>query len=122
MNYQQFTENIKSIIPVGTIIPNPGGGISTILSYSDKNIGYKRGNSRITIAFQDLYDTYVAFKGRKVKTTDLMSYAPKIFDSTRGGHSCNCTFLFSILNKLGKAGEIIGEGKAHHPFYAIIKA
>lgn len=120
MDYQQFVETIKSRIPVGLMLVNPGGGTSKIISYSEENIIYQRGNSKISISFDDLYKAYSKFKGQKVYTTNLRDYAPKVFDSTRGGHSCNATFLFSILELIGIINEIKGEGKAHHPFYASI--
>ncbi|MDO8463780.1 MAG: hypothetical protein Q7S46_00790 [Gallionella sp.] len=120
MNYQQFVDTIKSSIPVGVMLANPGGGTSKIISYSDENIVYQRGNSKISVSFDELYKAYIKFKGQKVYTTDLRDYAPKTFDSSRGGHSCNSTFLFSILNLIDIIKEIKGEGKPHHPFYASI--
>ncbi|MCI0552414.1 MAG: hypothetical protein L0287_15800 [Anaerolineae bacterium] len=122
MDYQQFVNSIKSGIPVGVTLANPGGGDSTIISYSDKNIVYRRGNSKISVSFEDLFEAYSKFRGKKVYTTDLRDFAPKIFDSKQNGHSCNATFLFSILKLLGKATEIKGEGKAHNPFYVTIIA
>jgi hypothetical protein len=122
MDYQEFVSTIISSKPIGTVIPNPGGGTSTIISYTDENISYQRKNSPITVAFEDLYKAYAKFKGHKVYTTDLRDYAPKIFDSKRSGHSCNATFLFSILIFLGKVNEIKGEGKTNHPFYVSIIA
>jgi len=61
MGYQQFIAEIKSKIPIRTVIPNPGGGTSTILSYTEKNIAYRRKNSRITVAFEDLFNGYETF-------------------------------------------------------------
>ena len=120
MNYQQFVVSMKSRIPNGVILSNPGGGTSKIISYSDTDVTYQRKNSKMSISFEDLYKAYRAFEGKKVYTTDLRAFAPNIFDSKRNGHSCNATFLFSILKLLGKVNEIKGEGKAHHPFYVSI--
>ena len=86
MEYHQFVTALKSTIPVGTSIPNPGGGTSSILSYTDKNITYQRGKSPIAVGFEDLFRAYEKFKGKKVYTTDLKVFAPKVFDSTRRGH------------------------------------
>jgi len=122
MDYQQFVASIKSSIPIGVKLTNPGGGTSTIISYTDKNIVYQRRNSKITVSFEDLFNAYSKFKGKKVYTTDLRDYAPKVFNSKQNGHSCNTTFLFSILKMLGKVTEIKGEGKANHPFYVSIIA
>lgn len=120
MEYQQFVEIIKSNIPVGLLVNNPGGGNSKILSYSDANISYQRGKSKIQVSFEELYKAYSKFKGKKVYTTDLKDYAPKTFDSNRGGHSCNSTFFFAVLYLVGIVKEIKGEGKANHPFYVSI--
>lgn len=120
MEYKQFTESIKSNIPIGVLISNPGGGTSKIISYSDETIIYQRGKSKISVSFEELYKAYSKFRGQKVYTTHLRDYAPETFDSKRGGHSCNTTFLFSILNLINLASEIKGDGKANHPFYVSI--
>jgi len=120
MNYQQFIDAITSRIPVGVILKNPGGGTSKIISYSEKEIVYQRGNSKKSVSFKNLFDAYNKFMGRKVYTTDLRDFAPNIFDSKQNGHSCIATFLFSILKLFGKVNEIKGEGKANHPFYILI--
>src|ERR1051325_10540664 len=114
MDYQQFVSSIQSSIPIGSTLPNPGGGTSTIISYSDKNIVYKRKNSRISVSFENLFKAYSEFRGKKVYTTDLKIFAPSVFDSKQNGHSCNTTFLFLILKSLRKVNEIKGEGKANH--------
>jgi len=120
MSYHQFANAIKSKIPIGAVLANPGGGTSTIISYSEAEIVYRRGNSKIHVSFEVLYKAYSQFKGKKVYTTDLRDFAPETFDSKQNGHSCNSTFLFSILKLLGKVTEIKGEGKANHPFYVTI--
>jgi len=120
MEYKQFTESIKLNIPVGVLISNPGGGTSKIISYSDEKIVYQRGKSKISVSFEKLYKAYFKFRGQKVYTTDLRNYAPDIFDSKNGGHSCNATFLFSILILIGLVSEIKGDGKVNHPFYISI--
>lgn len=109
MNYQQFTDDIKANIPIGILLANPGGGTSKILSYSDENIVYQRRNSKIIVSFDALDKAYSLFKGKKVYTTDLRDYAPNIFDSERGGHSCNATFFFSILQTLGRSRKSKGK-------------
>ena len=119
MNYQQFVDTTKSSAPVGVMLANPVELSQKIISYSDENFVYQRGNSKISVSIDELYKAYSKFKGQKVYTTDLRDYAPKTFNSNRGGHSCNSTFLFSILNLIGIIKEIKGEGKPHHPFYAL---
>jgi hypothetical protein len=48
---QQFKKIIKDGIPAGTILPNPGGGNTTIKKYDVSRICYKRGKSPIYIDF-----------------------------------------------------------------------
>ncbi len=62
MDYQQFVETIKSSIPVGLMLVNPGGGTSKIISYSEENIIYQRGNLKITVSFDNLYKAYSKFR------------------------------------------------------------
>jgi hypothetical protein len=111
---------MKLKLPVGMVIENPGGGTSTIMRYSETNVYYKRANSAITVSLEALYNAYMKFKGMRVSSKDLRNYAPHTFDSKHSGHSYNCTFLFSILKLLGVIDTILGEGKAHHPFYVVI--
>ena len=113
----QFTRMVKSALPVGKELANPGGGTTKILSYSESNICYQRGNSRIYVGFADLYVAYRSYHGRKVTSSDLKTYAPAVFDSKHNGHSCNATFLFQVLVAIGIVKRIQGEGKAGHPFY-----
>jgi hypothetical protein len=120
MDIQQFEAKIQSLLPVGADINNPGGGKSKVLSYSNQNIVYQRKNSKIMVSFSDLYKAYLTFNGQTVSTTDLRDFAPQVFDSKKGGHSCNCTFLFSILELIGIVEDIEGEGRANHPFYVKI--
>ncbi|MEZ5825462.1 MAG: hypothetical protein R3C97_12225 [Geminicoccaceae bacterium] len=57
------------------------------------------------------------WNGKRVTSADLRRWRPDVFDSSRGGHSCNTTFLFMILQKAGLASEIRGAGKAGSPFW-----
>ena len=116
MDFKTFRLLVKGIIPVGTVLQNPGGGTSIIVSYSDSEIYYKRRNSTINVSFSDLFDVYDNFKGKKVSTNDLKPYKPSTFDSKKGGHGCNCTFLFMVLCRLPLVIGIEGTGKKGSPF------
>src|SRR3990172_9929658 len=117
MTLDKFVAAVKLAFPVGTVIENPGGGTSTIVGYSNMNISYVRGRSTIAVAFSDLYETYAKFKGQHVSSTELRAFRPSVFDSAArpAGHSCNCTFLFRVLEKLNLSGPITGSGVRGNP-------
>jgi len=112
---------VKETLKVGDVFENPGGGISTIKIITDNKIYYIRGSSTLSLDISAIEGIYDRFKGSICSTSDLKVYNPKIFDSKASGHSCNCTFLFTILKRLGIAGNIMGEGKRNSPFYIDIK-
>lgn len=118
MSLDDFVGQIKRAFPVGAIIDNPGGGTSTIAGYSDSKISYNRRNSSISVAFSDLYEAYSHFKGQRVSSTELREFMPSVFDSAArpAGHSCNCTFLFRILENLHLSGPITGSGVRGNPY------
>jgi hypothetical protein len=116
MEFNQFDQNFRSILSEGRILQNPGGGDSTIVSYTLTQLIYRRGNSKIYISIADLFKAYKEFSGKTVSSTDLKKYAPKIFDSTKSGHSCNCTLFFMALKAMGVITRIEGAGKSGNPF------
>ena len=118
LTLDEFQSLLKESVPPRTILPNPGGGYTKIKGYSKQRVRYVRGKSPISLNITDLFDTYIQFRGRRVSSRDLRNYAPGVFDSAArpAGHSCNCTFLFVVLTKLGLADGVSGAGKAHHPF------
>lgn len=108
---------VKQRIKVGQVFDNPGGGTSEIVSVTKTGIYFKRRNSKILLKFKDMENAYNTLRGRKITTRDLKELNEKCFDSSKGGHSCNCTFLFSILKKCDLIkGDICGEGKINNPF------
>jgi len=121
MTYADFCQQLRAALPLGTVLPNPGGGTSTIVSYTARNVTYRRGHSRITMAWEDLYRAYLRFQGTTLDSTMLKDYQPRVFDSTRGGHSCNCTFLFLVLQAMGVVDRIGGAGRRGHPFQVVIR-
>jgi hypothetical protein len=114
----EFEKAIKEHIQPGLILKNPGDGTSTIKGYTDNKVSYLRGNSTIYVALDDLYKAYSRFRGQRVTSSDLRTFAPHVFDSNArpAGHSCNCTFLFLILGRLNLAGQIEGRGISGDPF------
>lgn len=91
MEYQQFFDEIKQKLPPSTVLKNPGRGTSTVKSYTETQMVYKRGNSIIYFEVRAFHDAYIEFSGKKVTTNDLKGYKPKVFDVKSNGHSCNCT-------------------------------
>lgn len=122
MDLQIFTQIIQEKFPIGSEFNNPGGGKSTIESYSVKNLYYRRGKTKISVSYQNLLSAYLNFKGTKVTASDLKVYAPNIFNSNArpGGHSCNCTLLFLLLSNLGLSSRIQGEGVRGSPYWVSI--
>ena len=120
MLYRDFCQQVKAALPEKAAPRNPGGGTSTIVSYTDRNIRYRRGRSIISVAFEDLHQAYEAFRGTTLDSTMLRAYKPQVFDSRRGGHSCNCTFLFMVLQAIGIVERITGADRRGHPFQIVI--
>jgi hypothetical protein len=124
MNFSTFTRQMQAAIPVGTILDNPGGGTSEILSYSSEGVSYRRGRSTIYVSLRDLYEGYAKFRGRRVSSLDLKVVAPSVFDSQArpAGHSCNCTFLFLALQEMGLVTNIYGRGVRGDPYFVDLSA
>ena len=122
MDFSEFKEMLFASIPVKTVLKNPGGGTSIILSYSSEGVSYKRGNSTIYVSIRALFDGYAKHKSGQFSSNDLKEANPSVFDSQArpAGHSCNCTFLFMVLQKLGIVTSIHGRGVRGDPFYVIL--
>jgi len=61
MQFEDFQGALHHKLPVGTILPNPGGGISTVLSYTNTQMVYLRGSSRIYVEVRAFYDAFLKF-------------------------------------------------------------
>ena len=120
LTIDEFRLQMTNLLPLDTVMENPGRGNTTIKGYSSRNVRYIRGKSTFRVSILNLYSAYVNFRGKLVSSRDLKDFAPAIFDSSArpAGHSCNCTFLFMTLTRLGLADGIHGEGKARQPFYS----
>ena len=120
MQYAEFRQRVMSALPPRTVLQNPGGGTTTIISYTDTQIVYLRGRSRMYVSMADLYGALRQFRGTLVTSSDLKEYAPHVFASTRGSHSCNCTVFFMALRAIGLATKIEGRGRRGSPFQVTI--
>lgn len=116
MEFHDFRRKLVQSLPVGAVLRNPGGGTSTIVSHTPRNVAYRRGKSRIYVGLRDLYGAYEAFRGGTVDSSDLRAFKPQVFDSKQSGHSCNCTFLFMALKAMGIVERIDGAGRSGSPF------
>lgn len=116
MDRDAFLELLRSSIPEGTRMVNPGGGTSTVLWIDSDRVSYQRGQSRFYVSLADLHDAFQRFSGSEVTTRLLKDYSPSVFDSASGGHNCHCTFLFLVLQKMGIVERINGSGRRGAPF------
>ena len=105
---------------------NPQKGTSTISSITNDHITYIRGNSKIRLPINVFLSVLKDFTGKKCSSNDLRGYMPEVFDSHnqngRKGHSCNCTFLFRIAEKMELIEDgIRGRGVSGSPYYVVFK-
>lgn len=122
MEKLELNKMIEDNLKVGMVFDNPGGGTSEIIAINSDRITYLRRKSKIQIKINDIIEAYNLFRGKEVKTSELKELKPKVFDSKKSGHDCNCTMLFMILCKLGLTdGGIRGKGVARNPFFIKIK-
>ncbi|OAN16479.1 hypothetical protein A3K86_10805 [Photobacterium jeanii] len=118
MDRVSFESLFRQSVPVNSVFSNPGGGTSTVCKIGDDRVVYKRGSSRMTLLLDDLYLVYKELEvNTKVSSSDLKQLKPSVFDSTKNGHSCNCTFVFTVLNQMGISNDIGGKGVRGNPFY-----
>ena len=122
MNGNDLVAKIKSNLPIGIALNNPGGGTSTILDVQYNRLVYRRGNSRLYYNFADLVVAYDLYKGWLCSTINLKELEPSVYESKSNGHSCNCTFFFMLLDYFGLTEDgICGSGRRGSPFYIKIK-
>lgn len=122
MTVDEFIRRLQGALPVGSVLQNPGGGTSTILSHSQKFVRYRRRRSSIGVAYESLFGAYAANRSRAVSTSDLKRFEPSVFDTKArpAGHDCNGTFLFLVLRQLGLSSDIDGSGKKGDPYFVSI--
>lgn len=113
MEFCAFRERIEENIAVGDVLPNPGGGTSTIVRIEDKGVRYRRGKSIMFLRWDIFYQAYRQFCGRFVNTGDLRALDNSFDSAARdpAGHSCNCTFAFMLLERAGLADGIVKRGR-----------
>ena len=122
MDFDTFARLLRNSLPEGLVLDNPGGGTSTIMRCDGERVCYRRGDSRFYIGLRELHAAYGHFAGGDVTTRQLKDYAPSLFDSDRGGHSCHCTFFFLSLQRMGVVGKLWGRGQAGSPFGVTLPA
>lgn len=124
MQYHEFVSRLSEVLQPGRQFLNPGGGVSVIKSLvhgqDHENLYYIRSRSTMQVSLRDLYDAFLAFRGKACETTDLRRFRPHVFDSKAKGHSCNCTLLFLALTEAGLAGAIQGAGVRGNAFRTTI--
>lgn len=118
MNFEDFMTRVINAFPIGTLVKNPGGGTSLIVANKDFKISYQRGKSTMSVKLIGLFAAYEQFRGMQLTSSDLKLFRPAIFDSSArpAGHSCNCTILFRIFEKLQLCEPITGAGVRGNPF------
>ena len=122
MDIDTFCTKFFETVTPGTVFQNPGGGTSNVLSVKNGKVRYKRGASTMAVSLQDLFNAYVAFRGRSMSSSELKVLAPAIFDSAArpAGHSCNATFFFLALQKMAVVTAIHGNGVRGAPYFVEI--
>ena len=122
MTKEQFIKHLVIAIPEGLVFDNLGGGISTIIKVGEDKLSYTRGKSRFYLSYGAIFDALKLFSGTSTTTTDLKQHNPEVFDSKRGGHSCNCTTMFKILERMGLIdGTVQGAGRKGSPFFVLFR-
>ncbi len=115
MTFDEFKKRVLTSISVGEIFENPGGGVSIIEFFNDEKIKYIRRKSSITIKLEKLYKAYDHFQGTFVTTKQLKEFDHSFDSEARNpsGHSCNCTFGFCVIIKIGLADTISKEKRPY---------
>lgn len=116
----KVTKRLKDQLNVGQVLNNPSRGTSEIMSIDENKIVYKRGNSNISLRFEDIEDVVTKFSGQICSTSDMKLFRPKVFSSKHNGHSCNCTFCFMILQEINYTEKIFGRGRRGDPYYILL--
>ena len=120
MTENKFIQALQRTFSPSDRFPNPGRGETEFVRVGNDRLVYRRGRSEIRVRVRDLYESYVHFRGGRMSSSDLRSFAPSVFNSAPAtgpsGHSCNCSFPFHLLGTLDLAGPIEGAGIAGDPY------
>ena len=122
MTKEQFITQLVNAVPEGSAFDNPGGGTSTIIKVGEAKVSYMRGKSRFYLSHIAIFNALRLYSGMTTTTNDLKQHNPEVFDSKNGGHGCNCTTMFRILERMGLInGTIQGSGRRGSPFFVVIR-
>ena len=99
MEFCAFRERIEENIAVGDVLPNPGGGTSTIVRIEDKGVRYRRGKCGLLLQWDIFYRAYRQFCGNFVDTGDLKKFDNSFDSKKQKVHNCNFTFAFMLLER-----------------------
>lgn len=119
MTLNDFHQMLMNAVPAEATIPNPGGGMTTVVSTQNGRVRYRRGRSVMNLKIDDMHAAYTTFNGRLMSSKDLKATWPATYDSAArpAGHSCNVTMLFCALKAMGLVQSIQGKGVAGNPFF-----
>ena len=124
MTETQFIQASLQILHPGETFANPKRGVTEIVRIDAERLVYRRGSSKIATHLRDFHRAFTHFRGRRVSSVNLPTFAPSVFDSNPAegpaGHSCNCTVLFHLLGALGLAGPVEGAGVAGDPYTVVV--
>jgi hypothetical protein len=124
MDIETFSDLICKKILIGDNFANPGGakkgyGYRTVRTINRNQIVFFNAGTEkeapITLLIQKFYDVIFEFQSDCCDTFQLKKFSPEVFDSQArpAGHSCNCTFLMSISDKLGFLASGQGNEQIH---------
>ena len=114
MKLREFRKKVIDAMPAGYVMDNPCGGITTIVAYSESNITYRRGNSKIVVSFGELKTLMVkvkkvgpfvfTFLGKvRVRPTPASPDPPSAVGKRR--ETCPLCFWLKFLGLPGTAGR-----------------
>jgi len=97
MTKEIFFKEIKKLVDQNKILKNPIKGVSVLIKITrNDHICYRRGNSKIYLSIDVIFDVYKNYKGKKCTTKDLRDLKYKVFENK----PCNITFTIMILKEL----------------------
>ena len=119
MSYDELVRKVLERVKPGDTWYSPRGGRKEIrLLDSNGKLRYYQGPNKasISLPLTEVYEILRTFSGKEISSTDLRRTMPRIFDSKKSGHSCNCYAFFRLLKEIGLVANINGEGIRGNPY------